>query len=183
VNSTVQGFKLSLVKSNTANDPNQHIRIFWGTEAWTIDYLTTDNTAANAKQYSRSYRNMVVLRHKASEPTTLYVYYAAPDTSNSNAPNGANLGNAVTAKTLTWDNNSLLNAPLILGGNYVDPSATNPTIENGQNTRKPARGVIYWGKFWNKDLGEKNCNALAAWPHEKIPFYLNGYDNNSTPNR
>ena len=62
------------------------------------------------------------------------------------------------------------------GGNYTDPYAANPEIESNRDTNRPAEGIIYWAKFWDKDLGEKNCSALSSWPHEKIPFYLSGYD-------
>ena len=183
VDSTIQGFKVSLVKNNSANSSEQFVRVTWGTATATIDYVTIDSSAQNAKQYSRSYRNMLVLRHKASEPTILYLYYAAPNTTITDVPYGSNINDSSTISTLTWSNNSALNAPLILGGNYVDPSAASPEIENNRNTSKPAKGIIYWAKFWDKDLGEKNCNAMAAWTHETVPFFLSGYDNNATPSR
>lgn len=185
VNSAIQGFKLSLVKNSSTNSSDQSIRLTWGTASVTVDYLTIDNTVAttNDKQYSRSYRNMIVLRHRASDPTRLQVFYTAPNTTVTSAPYGSNVSLSTTNTTLTWANNSTINTPLILGGNYEDASAATPAIENNRNTNKPAKGIIYWAKFWDKDLGEKNCNALAAWPHEKVPFFLSGYNNASTPSR
>lgn len=169
--STIQGFKLSLVKNNTANSIEQYIRLTWGTSTVNLDYLTIDRAAANNKQYSRSYRNMLVLRHKASEPTILYAYYMAPSLANTDAPYGSNISTTLSNTTLTWANNNSLNMPLVLGN--TDSTTTN----------RPAKAIIYWAKFWDKDLGDKNCNALASWPHEKIPFFLSGYDNNDSPTR
>ena len=183
VDSTIQGFKLSLVKNNSTTSSQQFIRVSWGTATATIDYISIDNTAQDTKQYSRSYRNMLVLRHKASEPTILYLHYAAPNTTITDVPYGSNINDSGTMTTLTWSNSSPLNAPLILGGNYVNPAAASPEIENNRNTTKPAKGIIYWAKFWDKDLGEKNCNAMAIWPHETVPFFLSGYDNNASPSR
>ena len=183
--STIQGFKLALVKNNSATSAEQTIRLSWGTTTVTLDYLTIDTTVAstNDKQYSHSYRNMLVLRHKAAEPTNLYVYYTAPNVTITDVPYGSNISLATTYTTLTWANNNTINTPLILGGNYENDSIASPIIENNRNANKPAKGVIYWAKFWDKDLGEKNCNALAAWPHETVPFFLSGYDSNTTPTR
>ena len=178
VDSSIQGFKLSLVKNNTSNSVEQYVRIAWGTEVATVDYVTIDRAATSGKQYSKSYRNMIVLRHRASEPTKLHIYYAAPNLAVTDVPYGANIGLTSSYTTLIWANNNSINTPLVLGGIYN--SAQNPPVDNVQTSR-PARGIIYWAKFWDKDLGDKNCNAMAAWPHEKVPFFLSGYDNNTTP--
>ena len=183
VNSTIQGFKLSLVKntnvnSNTTISP-QYIRLTWGTDSINLDCSIVDTGASDPKQYNQSYRNVIVLRHKASEPTKLQVYYSQSLTTDGTL----NLNIDNNATELIWNNMDTLDAPLILGGNYVDPSAASPEIENGKNTNKPAKGIIYWGKFWDKDLGAKYCRILSSWPHEKIPFYLSGYDNNESPTR
>jgi len=175
--STIQGFKLSLVRNNVTNSTEQYIRLIWGTTNVTLDYLTIDPSAANAKQYCRSYRNMLVLRHRAAFPTELQVFYTAPNLVMTDIPYGSNFSTASTKTTLTWSNNSTLNAPLILGGQYENASAANPVIDETRNG-KPAKGIIYWAKFWDKDLGEKNCQALAEWTHETIPFFLSGYDDN-----
>jgi len=66
-----------------------------------------------------------------------------------------------------------LDTPLILGGNYSGDS----TAIEATNARRPAKAMIYWAKYWDTDLGRKNCRLLAAWPHETEYFLLTGYDN------
>lgn len=182
---TIQGFKLSLVKNNNASETNQAVQVSWGTASATIDYVTvTPNVTAQTvveRQYSKSYRNMVVLRHNSANPENLYVYYLPPDTTYSSyAPYGADYGLAVTSAVLTWPNVSIMDTPLMLDGNYVGNTTE---IENSRAARRPARAMVYWAKYWDADLGAKNCMALASWPHETIPFYLSGYNNNTSPNR
>ena len=182
--STIQGFKLSLIKNTDTGSTAQYVRLTWGTNSVNLDYVAIDPTSGiDAKLYSKSYRNMLVLRHRASEPEKLYIYYAAPNISNANASTfdyGSNYGLSINSTVLTWANVGNLDVPLILGGNY---SGATTTIENATPNRGPAKGIIYWAKFWDKDLGEKNCEAMAAWPHETVPFYLSGYNNNSDPSR
>ena len=128
---------------------------------------------------------MLVLRHNASEPNKLYAYYTAPGQSSNNIAYGSVMHTAITtnsANPLTWSNNNPINTPLIFGGCYdYSSNPSSPRIDTTDS--KPAKGIIYWAKFWDQDLGEKNCNALAAWPHEVIPFYLCGYTNNTDPDR
>jgi len=85
----------------------------------------------------------------------------------------SNYGTVITNTELTWESNVAIDVPLILGGNY---SGTTTTIEENGNYRVPAEAVIYWAKYWDTDLGQNNCSELAAWPHEKVSFYLNGYN-------
>ena len=123
---------------------------------------------------------MVVLRHSSANPNDLYIYSIIPDITNSYASYGADYGLSVTNTTLTWPNASTFDTPLILGGNYTENTTT---IENSRSTRCPAKAIIYWAKYWDADLGAKNCMALASWPHETVPFYLSGYNNNTSPSR
>lgn len=124
---------------------------------------------------------MVVLRHNSANPENLYVYYLPPDTTYSSyAPYGSDYGLAVTSTVLTWPNVSIMDTPLMLDGNYVGNTTE---IENSRAAKRPARAMVYWAKYWDADLGAKNCMALASWPHETIPFYLSGYNNNTSPNR
>ena len=178
-NSSIQGFKLSLIPNATVSETTHTIQVSWGTQTLTIDYATTDNTSGiDDRLFFTSYRNMVVLAHNADNPTQLQVFYNAPNTTNSNAPMGADYNIGISTETLTWANAALINAPIILGGNY---SGTTTNIENSNIYRKPAQGIIYWAKYWSVDLGEKNCAMLAAWPHETIPFYLSGYNGANSP--
>jgi len=175
-NSSIQGFKLSLVHNANSNASEQAIQISWGNTTQTIDYANVNTTASlDDRYYFRSYRNMVVLTHNADNPNALIVYYTPPLETNSNAPKGADYGDGVQSITLTWSNAQNINVPLILGGNY---NGTTTNIESN-NIRRPAQAVVYWAKFWNVDLGERNCSELAAWPHETVPFYLSGYNGTS----
>jgi hypothetical protein len=126
---------------------------------------------------------MIVLRHRADEPNKLYVYYIPPDISQSYSYNnygyGAELGQGILAAELTWQSNNNISTPLILGGNF---NGTTTEIEH-TNYRYLASGIVYWGKYWNADLGAKNCKKLAMWTHENVPFYITGYNNSDTPNR
>ena len=137
-----------------------------------IDYIeiNTDSTT-NSVQYSYGYRNMVVLSFSHEDPTKLNVYCPAP----SNTPSV--YGSEMKAVTLTWTA-PIMDTPLILGGNY-NYTATPTAIENS-STRRPAGGIIYWGKFWNADIGGTNCNKLASWPHEQLHLYLSGYNSDNS---
>ena len=169
VGSTINGFKLSLVRLDDSAE--HYIQVSWGTETQIIDYAITDESG---NRYFTSYRNVVVLSHNADRPNLLRVSYVLPNTSNSYAPSGANCGTFVTNTELTYST-STITAPLILGGNY---SGDSTTIEEDRNSTRPAQGIIYWAKYWNTDLGEQNCSKLASWPHERVAFYLTGFNGN-----
>jgi hypothetical protein len=62
---------------------------------------------------------MVVLSHNSDTPNVLRVSYVAPDLTNANALDGANIGSYVTNELLTWNSNTVISTPLILGGNYT----------------------------------------------------------------
>ena len=173
-NSSIQGFKVSLVRGENASEHN--IQVTWGTTATTIDYGITDTTA---NRYFTSYRNVVVLSHNSDTPNVLRVSYVKPtsNTVNSYAPINANYGTYVTNELLTWNSNVEITKPLIIGGNY---EGNTTTIEEEDYTRRPAQGIIYWAKFWDTDLGETNCSKLASWIHETVPFLLSGYNDGAS---
>ena len=162
-----QGFKLSVVRNINSESETQAIQLSWGTRTVVLDNIVVNPSATSDKQYSHSFRNMIVLRHRAIDPTNLYVYYSGHNAFNYNL----NIGNT----TLTWENNTTIGTPLILGGNYK--YSTNSVEIESTSSRRPAHGIIYWAKFWNEDLGNRNCSRLAQWTHEKEQFYLGGYNN------
>ena len=181
-NSSIVGFKVSFVHdfSSTIHP----VKVTWGTSEVVIDYVTTDypNNISSGdleSSYFHSYRNVVVLSHNSNEPDTLRVTYVTPNLTNNTAPYGANYGTSITNTLLTWSNTNNIDVPLILGGNY-NGATTNFEV-NGTG-RRPAQGVIYWAKYWDADLGETNCQKLAAWPHETVPFYLSGYNGPNSSN-
>lgn len=179
-NNSIQGFKLSLVKSNNSDANTHNVVITWGNNTQIIDYITINPSTTNSGLYCQSYRNIVVLRHIASQPTKLFLYFYPPNIANQYASYGNNIGLTLTVKNdFTWENQSTINTPLILGGNY---SGNTETLESDSRGRTLAQGIIYWAKYWDKDLGVKNCTALAQWTHEKIPFALCGYNYNYTVN-
>lgn len=173
-NSSIQGFKVSLMKGSSTSDAYMYVHVTWGTATTStpIDtiYLPGD---LNSKQYCKTQRNVIVLRHNATEPDKLYIYYTGfigqtYDYSVDAVPNAV----------LTWSNNTAINTPLIIGGNY---SGDTQVIE-ANATRRPAKAIVYWGKFWDTDLGATSCRNLALWPHETEYFVLTGYDNNEDEN-
>lgn len=174
-NSTIIGFKVSLIRNNNTSDEHT-IQVSWGNASVIIDYVTT---STETNRYMTSYRNMVVLSHNSDTPNILRVSYMTPSAASGNAPAGATYGSYVTNTQLTWTNSTSIDTPLILGGNY-NGASTN--IEESELTRRPAQGTIYWAKYWSADLGETNCTKLASWPHELVPFYLSGYNDGATSN-
>ena len=194
-NSSIQGFKLSVVKSGYSDQVYHEVQVTWGnSNPVTIDYITIKPTTTWGQNngitidenapYLRSYRNMLVLAHNKAAPNELRLYYTAPDISNS-TPNeagygyGINYGTSfITETKINWETNTI-STPIILGGNYYN-NTTN--IEVNSSGRIPAKGVIYWAKFWDIDLGSNNCQELASWIHETVPFYLTGYNDNLTNN-
>ena len=183
-NSSIVGFKLSMLKDTSGNG-HHPIQVTWGTESQIIDYAGTDDSLDD-KRFFNSHRNIVVLRHNADYPTKLEIGFVGANTANERVINlgnenyGLNFGQAESNVTLTWENATAINTPLILGGNY---NGATTTIENNTSTRQPAEGIIYWAKFWNADLGENNAIKLASWPHEVVPFYLTGYNGNNDSNK
>ena len=107
-------------------------------------------------------RNTIVLRHPKGSKT-LYVYSGI---------NGNNQGNILTdmrdttaIQEITW-NNVNTNAQLTFG---------NITLNHEDDTIIAGKGIIYWAKYWNKDLGVGECRNLACWNHEPMTFAFEGY--------
>lgn len=171
-NSSIQGFKISVVRGESASEHN--IQVTWGTASTVIDFALTDTSAP---RYFTSYRNVVVLSHNSDTPNVLRVSYVKPTTNNTYAPINANYGTFVNNELLTWNSNVEIDKPLIIGGNYAGMTTT---IEEEDYTRRPAQGIVYWAKFWNTDLGETNCGKLASWIHETVPFLLSGYNDGAS---
>ena len=169
--SATYGFKISIMNTSSTMKP---VVVTWGTgdtsNRYTIiDYVEINNdSATNSMQYSHAYRNIVALSYSATSPNLLNVYY--PEISN----NPAYYSTSITSTTLTYPTIAF-DAPLIIGGNYDYTNSNNVDIEIS-NSRIPSSGIIYWAKYWDKDLGGQNCYKLAAWPHEELHFYITGYD-------
>lgn len=171
-NNTINGFKISLVKGNTASGENTwSVVVYWGTTSTVVDNIVVNYNNSSVYESCNSYRSIIVLEHSKDEPTQLMVHYIAPNTSPSE------LGMTVNSTPLTWPGaTTSIDTPIILGGNY-DYTANPVVIESKTTTRCPAKGIVYWCKYWDTDLGETNCHSLAAWPHEDVKFYLCGYNN------
>ena len=174
INDNKQGFKLSVVRGSQSTDETQSIKLSWGTQSVVLDDVLVNPSSTTDKQYSQSFRNMLVLEHKANEPTLLYIYYSGH--------NGYTYGDTIGSTSLEWNNNTTINTPLIFGGNYRYSSEGTPIEIENTSYHAPANGIIYWAKYWNEDLGEINCQRLAQWTHEKAYFYLGGYNSAGTNN-
>ena len=170
-NTIEYGFKISVMNTGNTLRP---VVVTWGTgdsdSRYTIiDYVEINSdTGTNSVQYSHAYRNVVVLSYSIANPSLLTVYY--PTLSN----NPSLYSTSMTAAVLTYPTVAF-DAPLIIGGNYDYTNINDISIE-ASNDRAPSSGIIYWAKYWDKDLGSQNCYKLAAWPHEELHFYMTGYD-------
>lgn len=174
-NNTKQGFKV-VVKNTDSNI--KPVVVTWGTGNTNDTYVVVDyievvnDSSLSTVQFSHGYRNIIVLTYAKENPNQLNVYYTVP-----NEIMPSLYGTTSTVATLTYTTGSF-DAPLMLGGNY-DYTGNSLDIEISNN-RAPAAGVVYWAKYWDADLGGFNCNKLAAWPHEKLHFYMSGYDSATT---
>ena len=115
---------------------------------------------------------MIVLRHTSSDPGTLNIYYRTASTNT--APEYYSTA-GITVASLSWPSITAVETPLILGGNYIYNNNENKYIIEETSNRMPAKGVIYYAKYWDKDLGNNNCSELAAWPHEVVGYKISGY--------
>lgn len=149
-NGSITGFKLFYDLKNKVS------RISFGDTAGDTN-LNNHSIVLGGDEGAHS-RNIVVLRHPANSPT-LYVYYGT-------TANG--LTNTVTEGRITLPSFIACTRPIIFGacsysnGSYIDDLNT-LGITTG-------RGVIYYAKLWNKDLGVGECKQLANWCHESITF-------------
>ena len=98
-------------------------------------------------------REMLVIRHKKGD-NNLYVY-----TSNLDSTNFAM--NTITRAATTQSDSSTL----VFGAAKMD---------SGRITNY-CMGDIHWCKIWYKDLGEKVCEQLVGWTHEKITLGVSGF--------
>lgn len=97
-------------------------------------------------------REMVVLRHKKGE-NALKVYHS-------------NLGNPeIETVELNRARPTLAPSTLVFGCAKADDGA----YENY------AKGIISWAKVWYADLGDKACENLAVWTHERIRLEMCGF--------
>lgn len=101
---------------------------------------------------SANKREMIVIRHQKGS-NVLHVYNSHLDTTES------------TTVDLTANKSFTSNSTLVFGCAKMDDGA----YENH------AIGTIHWAKIWYKDLGEKTCENLVSWTHEKITAEICGF--------
>ena len=132
-----------------------------------ISFGSTDSIdESNVKKIGTSlqYRGMVVLRHRAGEPT-LTIYSG----SNSNGL----INNYVAdefRQGITLANVPSSNAKIILGG-----------VNSSSTTSVNASGTIYAVKYWEEDLGEGECMQLANWCYETAHFAVQDFTGYTDP--
>lgn len=102
---------------------------------------------------SRGEREMLVIRHKKGD-NNLYVYTS-------------NIGSYdIGTFTINRDFQTQSDiATLVFGASKQD---------SGRFTNH-CKGTIYWCKIWYMDLGEKACEQLVSWTHEKITLEVDGF--------
>ena len=122
-------------------------KLYYGTN-------TTLSWAGSMIQPSSSgNREMLVIRHKKGD-NNLYVY-----TSNIGSDN-------IETFTINRDFQTQSDiATLVFGASKQD---------SGRFTNH-CNGTIYWCKIWYMDLGEKACEQLVSWTHEKITLEVDGF--------
>lgn len=110
--------------------------------------------SSSIKPSSVGNREMLVIRHKKGDDN-LYVYVSG-------------LNNSVDFTLHTINKASAThsdNATLIFGAAKMDSGR----ISNY------CMGDIHWCKIWYQDLGEKACEELVGWIHEKITLGVSGF--------
>jgi len=110
-----------------------------------------------------SQRNMLVIRKpKDGDGANRIIIYSSKTVNELTM--GETLGDdTVTTKPLTLPSNVRIDAPLCLG-NYGTTGILSSAI--------PAKGTIYWAKYWPEDLGLGECKALANWTHEDVEMNI-----------
>lgn len=153
-----KGFKLMLTPVDTEN--NLQPCICWGENSTKQQVGYYDYTN------NQHYRNIVVIRRPANS-SNLYIYY-----SNTTALQD----DAVQVATLSADT-TILDMPLMLGAYSIkNGSSYILPAEGVDDFAVPGRGIIYWSKIWQSDLGDSACKQLATWPHETVRFEMQGYN-------
>lgn len=128
----------------------------WGDQTFEVGFSYPYNEG-DTWQDAR-YRDMVVIRHAAGDPT-LYVY-------TSNIGQYFNL-TGITRYSKTCSSFVPTNTPLVVGGMWVD-------TDQEFNNNRYGTGYIYGCKIWYDDLGEYVCRKIASWPRETLSMEYYG---------
>lgn len=110
-------------------------------------------SASAIKPSSVGNREMLVVRHKKGD-NNLYVYVSNLDSTS--------FSKHTIARSAATQSDS---ATLIFGAAKMDSGR----IANY------CMGDIHWCKIWYQDLGEKACEQLVGWTHEKITLGVSGF--------
>ena len=110
-------------------------------------------SSTSIKPSSVGNREMLVVRHKKGDDN-LYVYV-------SNLDSTSFVLHTINKASVTQSDN----ATLIFGAAKMD---------SGRITNY-CMGDIHWCKIWYHDLGEKVCEELVGWTHEKITLGVSGF--------
>lgn len=117
-----------------------------------------------------SYRNTIVLRHEANSKE-LYIYSGMHGGSDGLSSGIIpDIDNSAIIQVLSWENVNT-DAYLVFGHHSL--TSTSSVLGSGQ-------GIIYWAKYWDRDLGIGECRKLATWNHETMTFgfeEFSGMDN------
>jgi hypothetical protein len=108
---------------------------------------------------------MLVLRHPKNS-SVLYIYSGVG--TEGNRDSGSILTDIYATnfiQTIEWSNVNT-DAKLVFG---------NLSLDNDSSTMVAGKGIIYWAKYWNKDLGVGECRKLASWNHESMTFAIEEY--------
>lgn len=115
-------------------------------------------------------RNIVVIRHPKNS-SELYVYSGlAGKTMDNNQTDAQEMPSTIYTDSIYYQNFNT-NAKLSFGSLGTE-------VNQGQTEQ--VKGIIYWAKYWNEDLGAGECKQLAAWPHETMTFAIAALTNNAS---
>lgn len=154
--STTAGFRLYYRK-------NEGPKISFGDT--TVDGGNANYSRRLGTPTTAKYRNMLVLRHPKNS-SVLYIYSGVG--TEGNRDYGSILTDIYATnfiQTIEWSNVNT-DAKLVFG---------NLSLDNDSSTMVAGKGIIYWAKYWNKDLGVGECRKLASWNHESMTFAIEEY--------
>lgn len=154
--STTAGFRLYYRK-------NEGPKVSFGdttVDGGNANYSRRIGTPTTAK-----YRNTIVLRHPKNSPV-LYIYSGVGVEGNRDSGSILpDIYDNTFIQTIEWSNVNT-DAKLVFG---------NLSLDNESSTMVAGKGIIYWAKYWNKDLGVGECRQLASWNHEAMTFAIEEY--------
>lgn len=159
-----EGFRVYYYLSSTEAE-NESIRVLWGDKTATVGHGLN--------------RQILVLRHvKGSKNLLVASDNGGRLITHSNAYGGDDFPDQVwELRRYDGYNESGITTELVRAQDTVTDSVLSfgAMAYGSQGYRSPAKGWIHWCKIWYDDLGTKNSQELASWPHETWRMHYRGH--------